>query len=106
VSKSALERLIESWRAEHPDIGFTCLVVGECAGGEGEAQTGMNTGWDMELAAKAIPLWVARGCMPGKLMPVEDLIDVVHTILSTNSSTSMPMVIARGATEGTATLPK
>ncbi len=105
VSKSALERLIESWRAEHPDIGFTCLVVGECAGGEGEGQTGMNAGWDMELAAKAFPLWVSRGCMPGKLMPVEDLIDVVHTILSTSSSTSMPMVIARGATEGTATLP-
>src|ERR1700754_910460 len=53
VSKSALERLIESWRAEHPEIGFTCLVVGECGGGEGEAPTGMNTGWDMELAAKA-----------------------------------------------------
>jgi NAD(P)-dependent dehydrogenase (short-subunit alcohol dehydrogenase family) len=102
VSKSALERLIESWRAEHPDIGFTCLVVGECAGGEGEGQTGMSAGWDMELAAKAFPVWVSRGCMPGKLMPVEDLIEVVHTILSTSSSTSMPMVIARGAPDGTA----
>jgi NAD(P)-dependent dehydrogenase (short-subunit alcohol dehydrogenase family) len=106
VSKSALERLVESWRSEHPDIGFTCLVVGECAGGDGEGQTGMNAGWDMELAAKAFPVWVSRGCMPGKLMPIEDLIEVVHTILSTNSATSMPMVIARGAPEGTATLPK
>jgi hypothetical protein len=35
--------------------------------------------------------------MPGKLMPVEDLVDVVHTILRTNSSTSMPLVVARGA---------
>ena len=60
VSKSALERLIESWRAEHPEIGFTCLVVGECGGGEGDAQTGMTAGWDMELAAKAYPLWVSR----------------------------------------------
>jgi NAD(P)-dependent dehydrogenase (short-subunit alcohol dehydrogenase family) len=102
VSKSALERLIESWRAEHPEIGFTCLVVGECGGGEGEAQTGMTNGWDMDLAAKAFPLWVSRGCMPGRLMPVEDLIDVVHTILSTNTTTSMPMVIARGAPETTA----
>jgi NAD(P)-dependent dehydrogenase (short-subunit alcohol dehydrogenase family) len=106
VSKSALERLIESWRAEHPEIGFTCLVVGECGGGEGEAQTGMTAGWDMDLAAKAFPVWVARGCMPGKLMPVEDLIEVVDTILGTNSSTSMPMVIARGAPEGAETLPK
>lgn len=106
VSKSALERLAESWRAEHPNIGFTCLVVGECSGGEGDGQTGMTDGWDKELATMAFPLWVSRGCMPGKLMPVEDLVDVVHTILSTDSSTSMPMVIARGAPTGTTTLPK
>ena len=97
VSKAALERLVEAWRAEHPDIGFTNLIVGECAGGEGDAATGMNAGWDMDLAMKAYPLWVSRGCMPGKLMPIEDLIDVVHTILRTNASTSMPLVVARGA---------
>jgi NAD(P)-dependent dehydrogenase (short-subunit alcohol dehydrogenase family) len=97
VSKAALERLVEAWRAEHPDIGFTNLIVGECAGGEGDAQTGMNVGWDMDLAMKAVPLWASRGCMPGKLMPVEDLIDVVHTILRTDASTSMPLVVARGA---------
>ena len=106
VSKSALERLTESWRAEHPDVGFSCLVVGECSGGDGDGQTGMTKGWDSELVTQAYPLWVSRGCMPGKLMPVEDLVDVVHTILNTNSATSMPVVIARGAPDGTATLPK
>jgi hypothetical protein len=30
-------------------------------------------------------------------MPVEDLVDVVHTILRTNAATSMPVVIARAA---------
>lgn len=102
VSKAALERLVEAWRAEHPDIGFTCLIVGECAGGEGDAATGMNIGWDTELAMQAYPLWVSRGCMPGKLMPVEDLVDVVHTILRTDAATSMPVVIARGAPASTA----
>jgi len=97
VSKAALERLVEAWRAEHADIGFTCLIVGECAGGEGDAQTGMNIGWDLELAMKAVPLWSSRGCMPGKLMPVEDLIEVVYTILRTDAATSMPVVVARGA---------
>ena len=97
VSKAALERLVEAWRAEHPDVGFTNLIVGECAGGEGDAATGMNAGWDMDLAMQAYPLWVSGGCMPGKLMPVEDLIGVAHMILSTNSSTSMPLVVARGA---------
>ncbi|WP_083745975.1 SDR family oxidoreductase [Mycobacterium numidiamassiliense] len=104
VSKAALERLVDAWRAEHPDIGFTNLIVGECAGGEGEAATGMNAGWDMDLAMQAVPVWVSDRCMPGKLMPIEDLISVVHTILSTNSSTSMPVVIARGAPAGTPAL--
>jgi NAD(P)-dependent dehydrogenase (short-subunit alcohol dehydrogenase family) len=97
VSKAALERLVEAWRAEHPDIGFTNLIVGECAGGEGDSATGMNIGWDMDLATKAVPLWASRGCMPGKLMPIEDLIEVVHTILRVDSATSMPLVVARGA---------
>jgi NAD(P)-dependent dehydrogenase (short-subunit alcohol dehydrogenase family) len=104
VSKAALERLVEAWRAEHPDVGFTNLIVGECAGGEGDAATGMNADWDRDLAMQAFPLWVSRGCMPGKLMPVEDLIEVVHTILRTNASTSMPVVIARGAPASSAVL--
>lgn len=97
VSKAALERLVEAWRAEHPEIGFTCLIVGECAGGEGDGQTGFNAGWDLELAKQAYPMWLSRGCMSPKLMPVEDLVDVVHTILRTNAATSMPVVIARAA---------
>jgi NAD(P)-dependent dehydrogenase (short-subunit alcohol dehydrogenase family) len=97
VSKAALERLIEAWRAEHPDIGFTNLIVGECAGGDGDSATGFSTGWDRELTGEFYPQWVSRGCMPGQLMPVEDLVDVVHTILRTNTSTSMPVVVARGA---------
>jgi NAD(P)-dependent dehydrogenase (short-subunit alcohol dehydrogenase family) len=97
VTKAALERLIEAWRAEHPDIGFTNLIVGECAGGEGDSQTGFNTGWDPKLTMENYPLWLQRGCMPGQLMPVEDLVSVVHTILQTNACTSMPVVVARGA---------
>ncbi|MDT5350805.1 MAG: hypothetical protein QOH91_4092, partial [Mycobacterium sp.] len=97
VSKAALERLVEVWRAEYPNIGFTNLIVGECAGGQGDSMTGMSTDWDRELAMKAHPLWMARGCMPGKLMPVEDLVEVVHMVLRTNAATSMPVVVARGA---------
>ncbi|MGH3676307.1 MAG: SDR family oxidoreductase [Mycobacterium sp.] len=97
VSKAALERLIEAWRAEHPDIGFTSLIVGECQGGEGDSRTGFNVDWDRELAAENYPIWLARGCMPGQLMPVEDLVEVVHTVLRTDAATAMPVVVARGA---------
>ncbi|MBV9091100.1 MAG: SDR family oxidoreductase [Mycobacteriaceae bacterium] len=97
VSKAALERLIEAWRAEHPDVGFTCLIVGECPGGEGDSQTGFSVGWDPKLVMENYPIWLSRGCMPGQLMPVEDLVSVVHTILRTDAATSIPVVVARGA---------
>ena len=97
VSKAALERLVEAWRAEHPDVGFTTLIVGECAGGEGDSQTAFNVGWDRDLTMEHYPQWMSRGCMPGKIMPIEDLVDVVHTILRTSATTSMPVVVARGA---------
>src|SRR5436189_214408 len=42
VSKAALGTLVDAWRAEHPGIGFTRLVVGDCAGGEGDSMTEFN----------------------------------------------------------------
>lgn len=97
VSKAALEKLVEAWRGEQAGVGFTCLIVGECAGGEGDGQTGFNDGWDLELVPKVYPTWMARGYMSGTLMPVEDLVEVVHTILRADAATSMPVVVARGA---------
>ena len=46
MSKAALDKLVEAWRAEHPAVGFTRLVVGDCAGGEGPSMTEFTTGWD------------------------------------------------------------
>ena len=42
VSKAALDKLVEAWRAEHPHVGFTRVVVGDCAGGEGDAQSAIR----------------------------------------------------------------
>ena len=94
VSKAALEKLVDAWRAEHPGIGFTRLVVGDCAGGEGDARTQFNAGWDHELAAECYPIWLGRNYMSGALMEVEDLVEVVNTILRTGASTAMPIVVA------------
>ena len=60
VSKAALDKLVEAWRAEHPALGFTRVVVGDCAGGEGDSMTGFADGWDPELAAQVCPIWAAR----------------------------------------------
>lgn len=94
VSKAALEQLVDAWRAEHPGIGFTRLVVGDCAGGDGDARTEFNAGWNHELAMEFYPIWQARNYVTGALMDVEDLVDVVDTVLRTGASTSMPIVIA------------
>jgi NAD(P)-dependent dehydrogenase (short-subunit alcohol dehydrogenase family) len=92
VSKAALEKLVDAWRNEHPKLGFTRLVVGECAGGEGDAMTGFAEGWDLELAAELVPDWIARRYMTGDLLEVDELVSVVHTITQGGASVQMPWV--------------
>ena len=60
VSKAALDKLVEAWRAEHPTVGFSRVVVGECMGGEGDSVPGFADGWDQDLAAEVMPVWFAR----------------------------------------------
>jgi len=92
VSKAALDKLVEAWRAEHPGIGFTRLVVGDCGGGEGESRTGFTEGWDLALAAEMGPLWVQRGLISGALIDVEDLVAVVDSVLRTGPTATLPSV--------------
>jgi NAD(P)-dependent dehydrogenase (short-subunit alcohol dehydrogenase family) len=92
VSKAALDKLVDAWRAEHPGIGFTRLVVGDCAGGEGDAQSQFSSGWDHALAAELHPIWAERGYLSGSLIAVEELIDVVDTVLRSGASLSLPSV--------------
>jgi NAD(P)-dependent dehydrogenase (short-subunit alcohol dehydrogenase family) len=81
VSKAALDKLVEAWRAEHPTVGFTRVIVGECMGGEGDSVPGFADGWDQDLAAEVMPVWFARNYMSGSFVGVEDLISVVDTVL-------------------------
>lgn len=92
VSKAALEKLVEAWRAEHPRIGFTRVTVGDCAGGEGDAMTGFNADWDMDLVTEMAPIWAAREYIAGALLEVDELVAVVESILRLGSSASVPTV--------------
>lgn len=93
VSKAALDKLVEVWRVEHPSVGFTRLVVGDCAGGEGESMTEMGTGWDPALAGEFGMHWYSKGLVTGTLMPVEELVTAVDNISRMGPGTSMPTVI-------------
>ena len=65
VSKAALDKLVEAWRVEHPTVGFSRVIVGECMGGEGDSVPGFADGWDQDLAAEVMPVWFARNYMSG-----------------------------------------
>ena len=92
VSKAALDKMVDAWRTEHPRIGFTRVVVGDCAGGEGDAMTGFPTDWDLDLMAEVHPIWMARNYMAGDLMDVEHLVAMVHTVLERGSNLSVPSI--------------
>ncbi|HEX3796827.1 MAG TPA: SDR family oxidoreductase [Acidimicrobiales bacterium] len=90
VSKAALDKLVEAWRVEHPAIGFTRLVVGDCAGGEGDAMTEFPNTWDSDRAVHFGTQWVEKNYLAGSLLDVNDLVDVVDTVVRQGSSVSIP----------------
>ena len=73
-------------------MGFTCLIVGDCAGGEGEAMTGFADGWDMELAAEVAPISIERKLISGSLFDVEDLVKTVDVLLNSGPTVTVPWI--------------
>jgi NAD(P)-dependent dehydrogenase (short-subunit alcohol dehydrogenase family) len=92
VSKAALEKLVDAWRAEHPDVGFTRLVVGDCAGGDGDAMTQFANGWDPDVVGEVYPIWAARQYLSGTVMDVERLVAMTHAVLSEGATVSIPSI--------------
>jgi NAD(P)-dependent dehydrogenase (short-subunit alcohol dehydrogenase family) len=92
VTKAALDKLIEAWHAEHPQVGFTRVVVGDCGGGEGPNATEFTEGWDPDLAAEFGVKWLERGYIAGSLIDVDELVDTVSAVLQRRASARMPSV--------------
>lgn len=93
VTKAALERLVQAWRVEQPGVNFTCCIVGDCAGGQGDGATGFANDWDWDLAAELHPIWSARGLLAGSLIDVDDLVNAVAGLLEAGASLSTPTVV-------------
>jgi NAD(P)-dependent dehydrogenase (short-subunit alcohol dehydrogenase family) len=98
VSKAALDKLVDAWRQEHPELGFTRVVVGDCAGGEGDSLTQFINGWDPDLAAEVGEIWLARNYRNGNLLDVESLVNVIDSVLRCGAADSVASVTvaARG----------
>lgn len=71
ASKAGLDTLVDAWRTEVPDVGFTRVVVGPTL-------TGMADDWDPEVAETAFATWHEQGFFEG-IEPVEA--DVVASAL-------------------------
>jgi NAD(P)-dependent dehydrogenase (short-subunit alcohol dehydrogenase family) len=92
VTKAALDKLVEAWRAEHPHVGFTRVTVGDCGGGEGIAQSQFIAEFDPDLLMELYPVWQARGLLSGTLMDVEHLVEAVHAVISFGASANIPSI--------------
>jgi hypothetical protein len=92
VSKAALEKLVEAWRAEHPSVSFTRVIVGDCAGGEGDSMTGFANGWDLDVLMEYHGEWSARKYLSDSLIDADELVTVVDAIVRHGQSLSVQSV--------------
>ena len=95
TTKAALEKLVEVWRGEHPEVAFTRIVVGDTAGGEGPGMTEFANDWDPALAAEFAPMWLERGLstLGGMLVDVDEIVSIVHNVLTLGATASIPSVV-------------
>lgn len=77
-TKAALNRMIDTWRSEHPDIGFTRIFVGPTLGGSTQAQMDMS-------AAEHMVRWAAMGIHSGASCTPECISDAVELVLTSAS---------------------
>lgn len=92
VTKAALDKMVEAWRAEHPGVNFTRVTIGECPGGEGDGRTQFNEGWDMALAGEVAPIWIQRNYMGFNFIDIEHLIEVFNTLVNAGQSIQVPSI--------------
>jgi NAD(P)-dependent dehydrogenase (short-subunit alcohol dehydrogenase family) len=92
VSKAALDKLVEAFRAEHPSVGFTRVIVGDCAGGEGDSMTGFANEWDPDRAIEFGTTWAQRKYLSDSLIEVEELVTVIDSVIRHGDSLSLHSV--------------
>lgn len=95
TSKAALDKLVEVWQVEHPDVGFTRLTIGDCLGGEGDSATGIVSGADPDMLNRAVTKWAEMGYVTGNFIDVEQVLDAASSVLRFGRSgtiTSMTVV--------------
>lgn len=73
ASKAALDEILRSWRAEHPELAVIRVSVGPTQ------DTEILRGADRDLLADLYRAWAESGQIPAQMSAVDD---VAHTLLS------------------------
>lgn len=98
ASKAALEELVRGWRAEHPEVGFSSVAVGQTLG------TDVFANWDRELLGELSAEWIGRGYThdngPGAMNVDECASSVVVAITSPVDLRYVLALPAPGSTMG------
>ena len=81
ASKAALEEQIRGWRAENPDLCFSCVVVGPTLGTE------FADAWDPQIAGEMLQFWQEQGYDAGgaAMLSVEQMASVVIDVLTSRA---------------------
>lgn len=67
VSKVALERSLDAWRTEHPDVRFSCIAVGATQ------PTEFGYQFDFELLKVVLDDWAKRGLAQAEFMETSEV---------------------------------
>ena len=78
ATKAALNRMVETWRVEHPEVGFVRIFVGPTA----DAGTGTN--FDMS-AVEHMARWAALGVASGAMDTPDAISEAVELVLRSDA---------------------
>ncbi|MFE4667530.1 SDR family oxidoreductase [Streptomyces sp. NPDC056716] len=76
TSKVALERLLQSWQSEHPELRFCRIRVGQTA------PTDFGRDFDGEALGKAFQAWAAQGLLVDRHMSPDEVAGSLTGLLS------------------------
>jgi NAD(P)-dependent dehydrogenase (short-subunit alcohol dehydrogenase family) len=88
ATKAALEKMIEVWRAENRQVGFTSIVLGD-------TMTNFGAGWDRASIDAFVKDWAARGQLYERAMAPESVAAQVLHALSCVEQVDQIVVLPR-----------
>jgi NAD(P)-dependent dehydrogenase (short-subunit alcohol dehydrogenase family) len=78
ATKAALNRMVETWRSEHPEVGFTRIFVGPTDA------SATGTEFDMS-AVEHMARWPGLGVQSGAMCTPDCIADAVELVLESSS---------------------